>query len=207
MAIIYVDDLFYVSDVQSNLLNTGEFTTVDLIDAQGSAPTAAQLASYEAVLVYSDTLFFGSFGDPFTLGNTLADYFDAGGRVVLASFGNCTMSSIQGRFVNEGYHVLGFGDPDFFSFDTLGTISEPASPLVAGVDNLFSDWGMRCFGSPVNGGTTVASWSSGLPLIVRGTINGRNRVDLNMFPPSSNADSVLWSGDGAAILANALLFE
>ena len=209
VALIYVDDFFFVEDVRNNLLSTGEFTTVDLIDAEFSSPTAAQLAPYKAVLVWSDPIFYGpSFGDPFTLGNTLADYFDAGGRVVLTTFGNCNNSQIQGRFVSDGYQVLGFGDPDFmFPVDSLGSINEPGSPLVAGVDNLSASFAMRCAGFPVNGGTTVATWSSGLPLIVRGTIQGRNRVDVNLFPPSSNVFPELWVGDGTAILANALLFQ
>jgi hypothetical protein len=52
----------------------------------------------------------------------------------------------------------------------------------------------------------VAEWLSGLPLIVRGTVLGRNRVDVNFYPPQVQAGMAVWAGDGAAILRNAVLF-
>jgi hypothetical protein len=203
VAIVTADDPTYMADVQASLVNTAAFSAVDLIDVQFSTPSLAQLTPYKALLVYSDS----PFGDPFALGNVVADYFDAGGRVVLAPGANCNGFSLQGRFFNDGYMVLGYGDLDSFPPDTLGTIFEPASPLVTGVSVFSADMAIRCLGSPTPGSVTVAAWNDGQPLIVRGMVQGRNRVDLNLFPVSDNAAFGSWIGDGAEIMRNALLFD
>jgi hypothetical protein len=78
------------ADVQSKLRDTGAFAVVDTFLAQSSAnggagtPTAAQLAAYDAVLVFSNYLF----ADSALLGDRLATYHDQGGGVVVAMFGN-----------------------------------------------------------------------------------------------------------------------
>ena len=204
VAIVTADDPSYIVDVQSKLTGTGAFSAVDVIDAEFSTPSLAQLTPYKALLVYSDH----SFNDPFALGDVLADYFDAGGRVVVAVGGNCLGFSILGRFVDDGYHVLGFGDLDsFFPPASLGVVSEPASPLLSGVTSFSAQMSSRCLGSPTAGSVTVAAWSDGPPLIVRGMVQGRNRVDLNFFPPSGDAIPNFWMGDGAEIMRNALLFD
>ena len=43
--------------------------------------------------------------------------------------------------------------------------------------------------------------------LVRGVKNGVNHVELNFYPPSSTARSDFWSGDGATIMKNALLYR
>ena len=202
--LVYTDDFGNAVDVQSTLFNTGAFTAVDLYDATNQTPTLAELTPYKAVLLYSN---FG-FSDPFTIGNNLADYFDGGGRVVLTTAANCNNYAIGGRFISDGYHVIGLADVDFvFSPDSLGTVSEPASPLMNGVVSLSSETTVRCLGQPANGGVVVAAWGNGVPLIVRGTIQGRNRVDLNLFPISGNVIPQYWSGNGGEIMKNALLFD
>jgi hypothetical protein len=128
--------------------------------------------------------------------------------VVLAPGANCLGIELQGRFVSDGYPVLAFADVDNFSgSDSLGTVFEPASPLMSGVNGLSTDFVARCIGSPTGGSVTVAAWSGGLPLVVRGVVQGRNRVDLNLFPVSNDAIGGLWVGDGTEILKNALLFD
>ena len=49
--------------------------------------------------------------------------------------------------------------------------------------------------------------ASQAPLIVRGTVAGRNRVDVNFFPPSYASRTDFWQGDGFIILKNALNYE
>lgn len=58
------------------------FTAVDLFNLQGGTPTLAQLTPYDAVLVYTNN----PPADPVAAGNVLADYVDAGGGVVLATY-------------------------------------------------------------------------------------------------------------------------
>ena len=204
VGIVYADESFFAADVQTMLTGTAAFTAVDLLDAQLSTPTLAQLMPYKALLVYSNA----PFADAFTLGNTLADYFDAGGRVVLAPGANCIGVGIEGRFLSDGYPVLAYGDVDMSMIpDSLGTVFEPGSPLVSGVNDLSAEFPARCLVSPTGGSVTVAAWNVGLPLVVRGVVQGRNRVDLNLFPVSNDAVISLWVGDGAEILKNALLFD
>jgi hypothetical protein len=202
--VIAPDDLSGLNDVQSMLVATGAFTAVDIFDATNTTPTAAQLAPYQAVLVYDNTPFV----DAVAMGDRLADYFDAGGRVVIAPGANCDPVKLEGRFVNDGYLVLAVGPvDDAFPSDSLGLILEPNSPLVAGVSSFFAPFAARCLVTPVPGAAVVAQWGGGLPLIARGTVKGRKRVDLNFYPPSNDLGMQFWMGDGAQILADALLYK
>jgi hypothetical protein len=204
--VLHADDPFNAQDVQDTLVATGAFTGVDLFDGTINAPTLALLQGYQAVLVYSNI----GFSDPVGVGNVLADFFDAGGRVVLSPGANCSDQFLgsSGRFITDGYAVAAPGPIDMaFGPDSMGVVFEPQSPLMAGVNFISAQLAARCFVSPSGGSTTVASWSAGLPLVVRGTVNGKNRVDLNLFPVSDKAFPDLWVGDGAALLKNALLYK
>lgn len=191
----------FVPDVVAGL--TGQGLTVDFIDAGDSqpTPTLAQLLGYSALLVFSDA---GGFQDPVAFGNVAADYVDAGGKVVVAVFANASIP-IAGRFVSGGYLLL---DPSGQNQLTsaLGAILEPGSPLMTGVASLDAQVAYQSAGGPINGGVVVAEWANGAPLVVRGVKNGRNRVDLNLYPPSSAARGDFWSGDGFRLMANALRF-
>jgi hypothetical protein len=201
--LVVADDPVFSADVKAKLTALGEFSQVDLFDVDFDTPTLAVLSPYQAVLVYSGYPFF----DPSALGDVLADYYDGGGRVVLAPGANCLNFELGGRFVSDGYMVLGIGGVDpAFPFDALGVVAEPNSPLIAGVGAMSSQKSVQCLGSPLAGATVVASWAGGRPLIVRGVVGGRNRVDLNLFPPSDAAAAGFWVGDGARILAIALKF-
>jgi hypothetical protein len=202
--IIASDDPEGSTDVQSKLVATGAFTKVDVFDAAFDTPSVAQLGAYQAVLLYVNM----PLADPGAMGDRLADYFDGGGRVVIAPGANCDPVKLEGRFVDQGYLVLDIGAVDeSFPSDSLGLILEPNSPLVEGVNMLDAPFAARCFVSPTPGSTVVAQWGAGIPLIARGLVQGRKRVDLNFFPPSAEMGMVFWTGDGAAILKDALLYK
>jgi hypothetical protein len=193
------------SDVQTKLQGTGFFSTVDVIAINTTTPSLATLQQYAAVLVYSDS---PGYANATALGNNLADYHDAGGGVVMAVFAVASIP-LAGRFHTANYYALnplGQAQPGGL---TLGTIYEPASPLLAGVTSF--NGGTSSYhgtGAVDPAAVRVADWSNGRPLILRRTIGGRPRVDLNFFPPSSDARSDFWvsSSGGARIIANALLF-
>ena len=65
----------------------------------------------------------------------------------------------------------------------------------------------RSTGAPLAGATVVAEWGQGRPLVVRGTKAGRRIAALNMYPVSATMGSILWVGDGAALMRNALLYS
>jgi streptogramin lyase len=198
-------DPAWLDEVQAKLVATGAFASVDKINIQFTTPTLAQLKQYASVLVFTDR----AAADRVTLGNNLADYVDAGGGVVMASFAfNTFDGNIAGRFNTDDYWAL---EPAFQTSGaaTLGTVYEANSPIMAGVSSF--DGGTRSFRHPgaVNANAVrVADWSDGLPLVVRRTINGTKRVDLNFYPPSSDSLDGLWvsSTDGAKLMANSLLF-
>jgi hypothetical protein len=191
------------ADVQSKLLATGDFSTVDVYNISQTTPTLAQLESYKSVLVYSDG---AGYQNSAALGNNLADYVDAGGGVVVMTFANASIP-FGGRFNSQDYWGIEPASQSVFPDLTLGAIHNPSSPILAGVSSF--DGGSSSYygtGTIHPGATDVADWSNGAPLVVTRTINGSNRVDLNFFPPSSDAASVFWRSntDGALLMANAL---
>lgn len=190
------------NDVQSKLVATGAFQKVDIFNAKVSTPTLAALKAYTAVLVYSDA----GFSDPVTLGNNVADYFDGGGRVVIATFANASVK-ITGRWESGLYQLVNPAGQQSPAEAAALKILEPASPLVAGVAKLTATAAYMSTGAAINGGVVVAQWGDGKPLIVRGVKNGRPYAALNFYPPSSGARADFWAGDGATIMKNALLYS
>jgi len=197
----------WMNDIQTKLTGTGKFVQVDVLDAKTSTPTVATLLTYKSVLVFSDA----SYSDATTLGNNLATYADAGGGIVTATFA-WSVSPLQGNFATN-YQVITPTGSQTTGAQSLGTIFLPSHATMQGVTN-FSG-GSSSFRSTAttltSGSYVVANWTDGLPLIaVRDNIGPAkiNRVDLNFYPPSSDARSDFWSSStqGALLMANALLY-
>ena len=165
--------------------------------------------SYSYVDEYFDNSFDANYNSPFNLGNLLAQYWDNGGAVVVATFANVN-SNLLGRLGNStnGYILLD-GTANVLSpaMSDAITVLEPSSPLMTGVTYLSAASAFKSAGNVINGGVVVAKWNGGQPLVVQGSKNGRPLVAVNMFPPSSAAITGGWTGDGAALLRNALLFS
>lgn len=191
----------YVADVKTKLLASG-FTTVDLFDANQATPTLAQLTPYPSILVFSDM----GFANPTALGDVVADYFDAGGYPVIATFANASVP-VSGRWATGNYALIETTGQTQPNDQGNITIVDPASPLVANVATLTAQHAYQSTGGPINGGVVVAKWGLGGALIVSGVKNGHKYAELNMYPPSSTIRSDFWVGDGAAIMRNALLYR
>jgi hypothetical protein len=195
-------------DVQAKLQATGKFAQVDIINVATTTPTLPQLQAYQAVLLYTDG---ACCADSTTLGNNLADYVDAGGGVVAAVFATASIP-IAGRFNTSNYWAIQPTGQQSSANATLGTIYLPGSPILAGVATF--DGGSSSYRPSTSNlhpnATRVADWSGAgtIPLIATRVINGKNRVDLGFFPPSTDARSDFWvaSTDGAKIMANALVY-
>jgi hypothetical protein len=85
--------------------------------------------------------------------------------------------------------------------DTLGEVHEPQNPVLVGVTDIPTI--AHCAGAPAPGATVVASMaSSGDPLIVRGSVDGRQRVDLNLIPIGAG-----WNGDVKRLVQNAMQYQ
>ncbi|MBL8863746.1 MAG: hypothetical protein JNK02_17285 [Planctomycetes bacterium] len=196
------------ADPRSRLVASGQFGSVDVVNAGATTPTLAQLQAYDAVLTWSNL----NYQDHVGLGNVLADYVDAGGGVVTAVFANSTLTAsrfLAGRWLTGGYEVIVTQGGTTTGAASLGTLHVPGHPILAGV-SVFAG-GSSSF-RPTStaltpGALRIADWSDGKTLVAQhGTLS--KRVDLGFYPPSSAAVSTSWVGstDGGLLLANALSF-
>lgn len=207
VAVFGAEETAFNDDVRNKIASRMPNIQVDAFDVRSPqpVPTLDQLKQYKAVLVYSDD----SFNDGTALGNVLADYVDAGGGVVLATFAywDTLGLSIQGRLKTGGY----------LPFTTAGQDIGASLILVPDLPGHLILNGVTAF----NGGTSsyhnssitttpgtelVAHWSNGQPLAAAKGVSFGRVVGLNFWPPSSDARSDLWpaSTDGGLLMANAL---
>jgi hypothetical protein len=196
------------ADVVAKLSALGVFDSLTSIDVGLSTPVLDVLLDFDAVLVYSDA----AFADPVALGDVLADYVDAGGRVVLAVFAfDAATFGVHGRFETDQYFAIpgSAGDTSGGSL-TLGTVHDAGHPIMAGVSSFGGGTdSFRPMTTSVDpAATRIADWSDGTPLVAVRTIGGARRADLGFFPSSSDAEPTFWdaSTDGDLLMGNALLW-
>ena len=108
--LVHADKAARVQDVISSLTSTGSFAAIDAHDAAAAPPPAAKLAAYDAALVWTGPD-FRYFSDPQAVGDALADFWDAGGAVVVASAAN-GWKRLGGRLADEaqGYALLAWSE-------------------------------------------------------------------------------------------------
>jgi hypothetical protein len=212
--VIYGDSQDRGADVQAKIRGTGAFTSVDAFDARSATPTASQLGAYDAVLTYTDWHWNDAggyfFRDAALLGDRLATYHDQGGGVVVAYAAG--VRRLRGTFgtAANGYTLLDYASGSFsIGSDSLGELLEPKSPLLTGVATLAASETAKSAAPGISGrAVVVARWRVGRePLVVRGVRGGRTLVELNFWPPSTSSWSGSWTGDGAALLRNALKYS
>ncbi len=192
---------------------TGAFTTILRYDASSDTPTVEQLAANHAVLVYAVM----PFHDGELLGNRLAAYHDQGGGVVVAAFANSKFISggLKGAYsaVANGYALMDYSQESIlYTPGELQDVLEPESPLMIGVTSFAAQAAYRSTNNVTAHAVVVAWWgdtdSDGwAPLVLRGTRGNRTLVELNFLPWSSNVGPYFWTGDGAALLRNALKYS
>jgi len=196
-------------DIQEKLLDTQQFNTVSIIDLHVVTPTLAELQSFDAVQVHSNS----TYADPCSLGNVMADYVDNGGGVLCMMFETSVNAAnpnrmMQGRWDNEEYFAICRSNHVFGSRAFLGRLYDPWHPVMLDVSTF--DGGSASFRPDTYDVTAdsvlVASWSDGRPLVVTKYIGTTPRVDMGFYPVSSDIDPSFWntSTDGAMLMANAL---
>ena len=184
------------TSIADNLRNTGRFSQVDTYQIYYySTPSLSYFLQYNAILVYSNN----PFSDPTLLGDTLADYVDSGGGVVIATFATESGNrALQGRWASQGYSP--FTNTNYCYYYGSYLVKDiPSHPLFIGVNSLYSYYRCPVALSP---GTTevghVLDYDS-TPMVFYKT---DNIVVLNFFP-----GYYYFSGDGFPLMANALEFS
>lgn len=210
--VIAAADVDYVADVVAGLQATGGYAAVDVVNFEdGDTLDPAVLATYDAALVMADS----SWPDADVLGTQMADFVDAGGRVVVSVFTlYCAGdgSGLGGRWATGNYGAL-VGDVTCEQIDDDGPLGIipviPDSPFLVG--GLSFDGGSSSYRNTVDvgvGATLVATWDDGAdtPFLAFKAVGTGFVVGLNFFPPSSTVRADFWTAGsgGFELLVNAL---
>ncbi len=189
----------YISELMA-VLTAFDDLTVTHYPLDGLATlTSDELLPYDVVLSQNDLTWEASLGDRTNVGNVLADYIDAGGKVVanmyLYSYDGW---GLAGRFITEGYGPFVSTTTDIWGESSLGTIHNPNHPLMSGVYAIDDNWGHQD-PSVASGADLIADWADGEPMIA---VN-ENVVGLNLLPINGNSS---WASDLATLLHNSIIY-
>ncbi|MHC4676045.1 MAG: BACON domain-containing protein, partial [Planctomycetota bacterium] len=200
-----IDVLLLASGNDPTILRTAlaafpDIETVDYFNCLFAAPTEADLAPYDTVVVMSEFAFF----DATRTGNVLADYVDAGGKVIqaVATFGSGGGWELGGRFITQpGYEPFAHGWGEFYPH-SLG-VFDAEHPIMDGV-NALTD-GLPAGVALEPDAEWVADWDNGTPLVAT---QGSNVVGINIFafdPGDFTGDvpllfhnAIVWLAEGTA---------
>jgi hypothetical protein len=176
---------------------------VTLWDAKRGAPTGADLAAYEVVVVGNDYLWTAAGLQPEAVGDALADYIDAGGKVIDTLFVHDYRGwELGGRYLEESYSVFGPSTADMTATPySLGTVYDPAHPIMAGVNTIMDTPTIGTGHQDVGvapGAVRLADWSSGEVFVAYNeAVVGVNQ----MWYHGAN-----WTGDVPELMHNAILY-
>ncbi|MBX3379299.1 MAG: hypothetical protein KF805_04340 [Phycisphaeraceae bacterium] len=193
------------ADVVAKLSASRRFSGVGSVDVSASTPALATLSPFNAVAQWNN----GPYSNPTTLGNTLADFVDAGGGAVSTLFGIIQFNApLAGRWSSQGYEITPSPIPGYLTTGPvlLGAVLEPNNPIASFVRKF--DGGTNSFrqnATPLLRGRTIMRWADGKMLA--SVHNYKKRADLGYWPVS-NAFTNGWNQrtDGTWMTANALEF-
>jgi hypothetical protein len=166
--------------------------------------TLAQLLPYDVVLVTNNNQWqpVGNIS-PATVGNILADYVDAGGRVIAAHYvHDWDAWRMEGRFITQGYSPFTQSTLDRPNATyTLGTIVTPGHPILDGVSTISVTGGAAVQNVGIRpGATEIARWNNNDPLVAinaAGTVVGVNLLVGDI------TGGFIWTGNVVQLLRNA----
>ncbi len=161
--------------IKNFLAETQEFSSIDIIDVAFDVPSALELENYHAVLVYSEL----TFADAPGLGDSLAEYIEAGHGVVFLSGAFATGTAIEGDVVAKGYMPVSNGFMTFpFLLEPLTSVQTVGYQWLSGpIFGHQTNYGINVLDggqasahvqgiSVAPGAFVTAEWSNGVPLII-----------------------------------------
>ncbi len=175
---------------------------IDVINLYHETPTLSYLNEFDAVLLYTDIQV------PQAVGDVMADYVDAGGKVVVAAYSFSTSWGVQGRIMDQEYCPLQMSGAAAVSAPRtldFSSIEYPLHPIFNGVDieNCVFFANYNTVNPPLSpGATLLALDSEGANAIAINT--GGNIIALNFFPYWTFTNDTYKKGE--KLIANALLF-
>jgi len=163
-----------VGPIAAQLMAYPDIAAVDWFNAEDATPTLDFLLTYDVIIVHCNTLYL----DNVAMGDRLADYVDAGGRVILSVFNWFTDGAfpwfISGRILTAGYSPFLSAGESNYSWSCLG-VYQTTHPLMQGVSALCDYYRDRVNLAP--GAQLVASYADGEELVA---VNGCV-VAINMY--------------------------
>jgi subtilisin family serine protease len=192
LEVLYVNTMGdYDPSFRSGLQGLPNIGTLDIVDARTSTPNLAYLLQYDVVVLASSWFF----ADSSTLGNNLADYVDAGGRVILlaGTFDADAGWALDGRIMTAAYSPLA---PEYYSEAWTDAVSFENHPITQDVSSL-STYYYNHSVAPQGNGQPLGTYDTGYLI---GAYNpDKPIVAINVYP--SDGD---WSGDLIRLVGNAL---
>ncbi|HNU01930.1 MAG TPA: hypothetical protein PKM55_14680 [Acidobacteriota bacterium] len=188
---VAADDGF--GPIAAQLMAYPDIVAVDWYDARFDTPTVDYLLTYDVVVAHSNYVY----ADNVAMGDTLADYVDAGGKLIMSCFNwiGGTGWEIQGRILTAGYSPFLPEYYNHFSWACLG-IFQADHPLMQGVSALCDYYRDRVTLAP--GAELVASYADGEELVaVNGCI-----VAINMYVGPFR----MYTGNVDVLVHNAILY-
>lgn len=161
------------SDIQSALEAFGDLGEVDLYDAFYGTPSLELLQYYDVVITWSNYSYF----DAEAIGNVLADYVDAGGKVINSMFSIGDHGwEMAGRFISEGYTAIN-GTTVAYSTTCMDSFNG-AHPVMYGLWSICDDNVLtETYTTPNT--MRIASWDNGEVLVA--VKNDRRVVTINAY--------------------------
>ena len=203
------------TDIVNKLMAfSNDFTTVDTWNGGTSTPTYDDIKDYWSVMLWNHVYNGYRWADANTLGNTMAQYVDAGGGVVcfLYLWQGGWNGQLTGNF-NSNYYCWGTNINSMSCGSTLswGSVQQPTHPVLVNVSRVDIPGQMWTSSVALNpGASTVFTWGNSAQGCAVMSVGGVDRVDIQMVPYSSSASyptySCGWSGDGDDLIRNSLLF-
>ncbi len=178
--------------------------TIGSFDTTSATPTLSLLEGYTAVLNWTDA----TPTNPTGLGNVLANYVDAGGRVVMATYSFSSTWAVQGGIATHGYdpfQVLapgsGFGGASTTTHSL--TSYNSGSDIFTGVSGTPSYWTNSNYTNPTldSGATLLGTDNFGNNVVA--VNSSTNVVGISIYPGvfgTSTTDTRIYD-----IVANALV--